>query len=80
VKSTAPSELFRKLPSVDDVVRVPAIAKLVENYGHDSIVDAARVVVARLRQEITTELLNDNSLDLLSPACRRRLNSSYASP
>lgn len=64
VKTAASSELFRRLPSVDDVVRVPAIAKLAANYGHDSVVDAARVVLARLRQEITTELLNDSSLEL----------------
>ncbi len=64
MKTAASSELFRKLPSVDDVVRVPAIAKLAANYGHDCVVDAARVVLARLRQEITSELLNDSSLDL----------------
>ncbi|MGB7601227.1 MAG: L-seryl-tRNA(Sec) selenium transferase [Candidatus Sulfotelmatobacter sp.] len=64
VKTAASSELFRKLPSVDDVVRVPAIAKLSENYGHDSVVDAARVVLARLRHEITTKLLDDRGLDL----------------
>jgi L-seryl-tRNA(Ser) seleniumtransferase len=64
VKTAASSELFRKLPSVDDVVRFPAIAKLAANYGHDPVVDSARVVLARLRQEITTELLNDSSLEL----------------
>ena len=64
MKTAASSELFRKLPSVDDVVRVPAIAKLAANYGHESVVDAARVVLARLRREITSELLNDSSLEL----------------
>jgi L-seryl-tRNA(Ser) seleniumtransferase len=64
VKTAAPSELFRKLPSVDDVVRVPAVANLVANYGHDSVVDAVRRVLARLRREITSELLNDSSIEL----------------
>jgi L-seryl-tRNA(Ser) seleniumtransferase len=64
VKTAAPSDLFRKLPSVDEVVRVPAIAKLASNYGHDCVVDAVRVVLARLRQEITTTLLDDHALDL----------------
>ena len=64
VKTAAPSELFRKLPSVDDVVRLPAIAKLAANYGHDPVVDAARVVLARLRHEITSGLLNDTSIEL----------------
>ena len=64
VKTAASSELFRKLPSVDDVVRVPAIANLVANYGHDSVVDAVRVVLARLRREVTSGLLNDSSIEL----------------
>ena len=64
VKTAAPSDLFRKLPSVDDVVRLPAVANLAANYGHDSVVDAARVVLARLRDEITTKLLNESGLEL----------------
>lgn len=64
MKTAAPSELFRKLPSVDDVMRVPAIANLAANYGHDSVVDAVRVVLARLRREITSGLLNDSSIEL----------------
>ncbi len=64
VKTVAPSELFRKLPSVDDVMRGPAVCLLTANYGHDSVVDAARVVLARLRQEITSGLLKDDALEL----------------
>jgi L-seryl-tRNA(Ser) seleniumtransferase len=82
VKTAASSELFRKLPSVDDVVRVPAIAKLTANYGHDSVVDAARVVLARLRHEITTKLLADHALDLalsgLADAVERQLRQSLS--
>ncbi|MGA9510195.1 MAG: L-seryl-tRNA(Sec) selenium transferase [Candidatus Sulfotelmatobacter sp.] len=80
MKTAASSELFRKLPSVDDVVRVPAIANLAANYGHDSVVDAARVVLARLRQEITTKLLDDHTLDLalsgLAEAVEQQLRES----
>jgi L-seryl-tRNA(Ser) seleniumtransferase len=66
VKTAALSQLFRKLPSVDDVMRDPAVCALVASYGHDSVVDAARVVLARLREEITSGLLNDDdgSLEL----------------
>jgi L-seryl-tRNA(Ser) seleniumtransferase len=64
VKTTAKSELFRKLPSVDEVVRDAAICALAESYGHDPLADAARTVLDRLRQEITSGLLDDNSLDL----------------
>jgi L-seryl-tRNA(Ser) seleniumtransferase len=64
VKTAALSELFRKLPSVDDVMHVPAVAELAANYGHDSVVDGARVVLARLRQEITSGLLDSDALEL----------------
>jgi L-seryl-tRNA(Ser) seleniumtransferase len=64
VKTAERSQLFRKLPAVDDVMRDPAIGALVASYGHDSVADAARVVLARLRQEITSELLDDSSLKL----------------
>ncbi|MFZ1168317.1 MAG: hypothetical protein WAO04_14085, partial [Candidatus Sulfotelmatobacter sp.] len=64
MKTAAPSELFRKLPSVDDVMRGPAVQLLAANYGHDSAVDAARAVLARLRQEITSGLLDANALEL----------------
>ncbi|MGA8621235.1 MAG: L-seryl-tRNA(Sec) selenium transferase [Candidatus Sulfotelmatobacter sp.] len=61
---TAATELFRKLPSVDDVMRSPAVRSLAESHGHDSVVDAARVVLARLRQEITSGLLDENALEI----------------
>ncbi|MFZ0417893.1 MAG: L-seryl-tRNA(Sec) selenium transferase [Candidatus Sulfotelmatobacter sp.] len=64
MKSTASSELFRNLPSVDDVMHVPAVSELAANYGHDSVVDGARVVLARLRQEITSGLLDSDALEL----------------
>jgi L-seryl-tRNA(Ser) seleniumtransferase len=64
VKRGALSETFRKLPSVDDVMRGPALGALAASYGHDSVVDAARIVLARLRHEITSGLLDENALEL----------------
>ena len=64
MKTAAPSELFRKLPSVDDVMRVSAVRTLAASYGHDSAADATRAVLSRLRQEITSGLLNANALEL----------------
>ncbi len=64
MKTAALSELFRKLPSVDDVMRSPAACSLATSYGHDSVVDATRAVLARLRQEITSELLDEDALKL----------------
>ena len=64
MKNAARAELFRKLPAVDDVLRAPAAASLAECYGHDSVADAARAVLARLRQEITSGLVDDDGLEL----------------
>jgi len=61
VKTAARLQLFRKLPAVDDVMRDPAVSALVASYGHDSVVDAVRAVLTRLRQEITSGLLNDDN-------------------
>jgi L-seryl-tRNA(Ser) seleniumtransferase len=42
----------------------PAISSLEANYGHDPAVDAVRLVLARLRQEITSGLLDESALEL----------------
>jgi len=62
VKAPSPSELFRKLPSVDDVMRSPAVGALAASYGHEPTVDAARAVLACIRQEITSGLLGEDAL------------------
>ncbi|MGC2364853.1 MAG: L-seryl-tRNA(Sec) selenium transferase [Candidatus Sulfotelmatobacter sp.] len=52
------------MPSVDDVMRGPAVRSLAASYGHECAVEAARAVLARLRQEITSGLLDENALEL----------------
>ena len=64
MKNAARPELFRKLPSVDDVMRDAAVANRVASYGHASVVETTRGLLARLRQEITSGLLDDDALDL----------------
>ena len=64
VKRAERSQILRKLPSVDDMIRLSGVAELVASYGHDSVVDAARAVLARLRQEITSGLLDEDALEL----------------
>jgi L-seryl-tRNA(Ser) seleniumtransferase len=63
-KTAASAELFRKLPSVDDVMRGSAVSALAASYGHDCVVDAARVALTRLREEIASGLLDENGLEL----------------
>jgi L-seryl-tRNA(Ser) seleniumtransferase len=64
VKTTAAAQLYRKLPSVDDVTRVPSVAALTVTCGPDAVVDAARAVLAALRQEITSGLLDEDALEI----------------
>jgi L-seryl-tRNA(Ser) seleniumtransferase len=64
VKNAALSELFRKLPSVNEVMAVSAVSSLAANYGRDSTVDAVRIVLARMREEVASELLDENTLEL----------------
>ncbi len=64
VKTVAPSELFRKLPSVDDVMRAAGVNALAASHGHESVTDAVRSVLARLRREITSGLLDEKALQL----------------
>jgi L-seryl-tRNA(Ser) seleniumtransferase len=64
VNAGTSSDLFRKLPSVDDVISAPALLSFVESYGRDPVIDAARTVLARLRQEIASGFLDDSGLQL----------------
>ena len=59
MKSTAKSELFRELPSVNEVLRMPGVVSLATAHGTPAVTDAARVVLARLREEISSGLLED---------------------
>lgn len=63
VKPAGRSQIFRKLPAIDEVLRVAAVTELAGQYGHDSVVEAARTVLARLRQEITSGLLDEEAIE-----------------
>src|SRR6202050_4671138 len=82
VKNAALSDLYRKLPSVNEVIAAAALSSLAASYGRDSTVDAVRVVLARLREEITSGLLEENALDLalsgLASAVEKQLRQSLS--
>ncbi len=63
-------------------MRAPAVCALAAGYGRDSVVDAARVVLSRLRQEITSGLLDDDALELalsgLTGALENQLRQALA--
>jgi len=64
VKSTAKSELLRQLPSVDELLRSAEIASLTAKHGTAAVTGAARAVLARVRSEITSGLLDASALQL----------------
>jgi L-seryl-tRNA(Ser) seleniumtransferase len=64
MKSTAKSELFRELPSVDELLRKPGLCALVEEHGAAAVTDAARTVLASVRSEIASGLLDSDSLEV----------------
>jgi len=76
------SELFRKLPSNDELLRTASIQALVEREGHASVAESVRVVLADLRQEISDDQLDDKALDLalggLFTAIERQLRKSLS--
>src|SRR5437879_1835680 len=58
------SALFRRLPAVDELLRLPAVAALVAREGHAAGTEAARIVLGRMRDEITAGRLDENALEL----------------
>ncbi len=78
--TTAKSALFQKLPSTDELLQSSEIQRLVAREGHAAVTDSIRVVVARLRQEISADRLDVKSLDLalagLPAAVNRQLRQS----
>jgi L-seryl-tRNA(Ser) seleniumtransferase len=64
VKSAAKSDLFRKLPSVDELVRTLPAAALGASQGAATLTDAARAVIERLREGISSGVLDEPAVDL----------------
>lgn len=84
MKTDVKSELFRELPSVDELMRTASISALAESQGVTSVTDAVRAVLARLREEIASGMLDSSGLRLalggLSSAVETQLrkNLSYS--
>jgi len=80
VKTVSKSDLFRRLPSVDEVLRMENLTELVRHDGSASVTDAVRTVLSRLRQEISAGRLDSAGLDLALPgipvAVERQLRQS----
>ena len=82
MKVGAASELYRELPSVHEVLRTPGIVRLVERDGLAPVSDAVRVVIERLRQEISAQRLDKEGLQLalkgLAEATERQVRQAHS--
>jgi L-seryl-tRNA(Ser) seleniumtransferase len=56
------SEMFRRLPSVDELLRQPKVAALVTHHGHAATREHARAVIDRLRATIASGRLDEEQL------------------
>lgn len=54
MKVSPKSDLYRLLPSVDELLHQPEVATLIEREGQPSVTEAIRVVLAKVREEIAT--------------------------
>jgi len=64
VLTESKSELYRRLPSVDELTRRPGLAALVMQEGQVAVTDAVRTVVSALRGEIDAGRLDAQKIDL----------------
>ena len=58
----ARAELYREMPSVDELLRSADVAELAEREGQAAVANACRAVLARLRTKITAGYLDGEKL------------------
>ena len=78
--TTSKSDLYRKLPSVDELLHRPDLASIIAADGQAAVTDAARAVLTRLRAEIAAARLDAAAVDLalsgISDAVERQVRQS----
>jgi L-seryl-tRNA(Ser) seleniumtransferase len=82
VKATDKTEQYRKLPSLDEMLRREEVAALIAREGHPAVADAAREVLARLREAIHAETVDAEGVNLavsgLPAAVERQLRQAVS--
>ena len=58
------ADLYRKLPSIDELLRTTSLKVLIENEGPSTVTDAARTVLARLRDEIAAGTVQEKNISV----------------
>lgn len=64
ITASSNSELLRELPSIDEVLRLPVVETLSASHGISSVTTAARAVIARLRAEVASGVLDRTAVHL----------------
>jgi len=82
VNAGTKSELYRKLPSVDELLRRPELVEAIAREGHIAVADAARKVVERLREKISRAdsdpVTIEGEISNVAGAVSRELHDSLA--
>ncbi len=80
MKSLSKTELYRQLPSVDELLRHGDLAELVATEGQNAVAESIRVVLAGLRAEISAGRLDAETLPIalfgLSSAVERQTRAA----
>jgi L-seryl-tRNA(Ser) seleniumtransferase len=80
VPTSSKADLYRKLPSVDELLHSPDLAAIISSEGQAPVADAARAVLARMRAEIASARLDAAAVDLalsgVSGAIERQVRQS----
>ena len=58
MRAASKADLYRKIPSVDELLHGPDLAAIVASEGQAAVTDAARSVLDRLRAEIAAARLD----------------------
>jgi len=79
--TTSKSDLYRLLPSVDELLKNAELAKLLSREGQPAVTESIRAVLANVREEITSgTLANQSAVELavshLPQAIARHLSSA----
>ena len=76
------ADLYRELPSVDELLRTPAVAILVAEHGQAAVAEVCRAVLGRLRREIASGHLDAEKLTLalsdIADAIREELHRALS--
>ena len=78
---TSKSELYRLLPSVDELLQSADLAPLIAREGQPVVADAVRAVLARLREEVTGgRVASAETMSSVIAGLPGLLNANSASP